>query len=109
MSVSSASSTGTIDYGRVFARAGPSAFVEFCAKVRNVDSSILPEFGKPFKIRRTCEEEDIALAVALLENTSVTYLELETESIRKSLQRQCPNTYAPASTCNVFVGTENWV
>jgi Ran GTPase-activating protein (RanGAP) involved in mRNA processing and transport len=54
-----------------------STFLEFCAKVREDDSSILPKAGKPFSIGRLSEEEDMELADALLENTSVTYLRLE--------------------------------
>jgi hypothetical protein len=51
-----------------------------CVKVRNNDPSILPELGngKPFKIHHLSEKEDIELADALLENTSVMYLEFET-------------------------------
>jgi hypothetical protein len=56
------------------------SFVEFCDKVRNNDPSILPEFGEPFSIsrRQMSEKEHMELADALLENTSVTYLLLET-------------------------------
>jgi hypothetical protein len=61
-----------------------SAFLEACAKVRNNDPSIMPELGKPFKIRRLSEREGIELADALLENTSVTYLELVTAEYTKS-------------------------
>jgi hypothetical protein len=43
----------------------------------------LPELGKPFKIRHLSEKEDMELADALLENTSVTYLELETKKYTK--------------------------
>jgi hypothetical protein len=55
-----------------------SIFLEFCAKVRKDDPSILPELGKPFKIRdlSLSEREHMELADALLENNSVTYLEL---------------------------------
>jgi hypothetical protein len=57
-----------------------STFLEFCAKVRNNDPSILPEAGRPFKIfHRLSEKEDTELADALLENTNVTYLELGTK------------------------------
>ncbi len=58
-----------------------SSFLEFCAKVRNNESSILPEFGtcNPFNIRHLSEKEGIELADALLENTSVTGLVLKTE------------------------------
>jgi hypothetical protein len=58
-------------------------FSEFCAKVRKDDPSILPEPGKPFKIRRMSEREDMQLADALLENTNVTYLQLETDYYTK--------------------------
>jgi Leucine-rich repeat (LRR) protein len=54
-------------------------FLEFCVKVRKNDPSILPELDRPFKILSMCERQHIQLADALLENTSVTYLELESE------------------------------
>jgi hypothetical protein len=59
-----------------------SALIEFCVKVRNNDPSILPELGddEPLSIRRLSENEAIEFADALLENTNVTYLELETEN-----------------------------
>jgi hypothetical protein len=60
-----------------------STFLEFCAKVRKDDPSILPEPGKPSKIRPLCERAGIELSNALLENKSVTYLELETENCTK--------------------------
>jgi Ran GTPase-activating protein (RanGAP) involved in mRNA processing and transport len=74
-------STGTIDDGR--ALLSPT-FLEFCAKVRNNDPSILPELGKPFRIRRLSEREYMELADALLENNSVTYLQLHAENHTKS-------------------------
>jgi Ran GTPase-activating protein (RanGAP) involved in mRNA processing and transport len=49
-------------------------FLEFCAKVRSNDPSILPGPDMPFNIRPLSEREDIELADALLENTNVTYL-----------------------------------
>jgi Ran GTPase-activating protein (RanGAP) involved in mRNA processing and transport len=55
-----------------------SAFLDFCAKVRNNDPSILPAPGEPFKIVQLSETEDTELADALMENNSVTYLELRT-------------------------------
>jgi Leucine-rich repeat (LRR) protein len=63
-----------------------STFLDFCVKVRNNDTSILPEFGngKPFNIRHLSEKEDMELADALLENTNVTYLEFETEKYTNS-------------------------
>jgi hypothetical protein len=53
-----------------------SSFLEFCAKVRKDDPSILPEPGKPFIIRhwRMSEKGDVELADALLENNRVAYL-----------------------------------
>jgi Leucine-rich repeat (LRR) protein len=82
MSVSN-DSTGisTIDDGRALLS---SSFLDFCAKVRNNDPSILPAPGESFKIRRLCEREGIELADALLENNSVTYLELEMVNYTKS-------------------------
>jgi hypothetical protein len=73
--------TGTIDDGRALLS---STFLEFCAKVRNNDPSILPAVGKPFNISRLSEEEDTELADTLLENTSVRYLGLGTEEYTKS-------------------------
>jgi Ran GTPase-activating protein (RanGAP) involved in mRNA processing and transport len=74
--------TGTIDGDGVSLS---SPFLEFCAKVRNNDPSILPELGKPFNIRRSMHEKEyMELADALLENTSVTYLQLDIASYTKS-------------------------
>jgi Ran GTPase-activating protein (RanGAP) involved in mRNA processing and transport len=53
------------------------SFLEFCGKVRKNDHSILPERSKPFKVRHLREKAGMELADALLENTNVTYLELE--------------------------------
>jgi hypothetical protein len=61
-----------------------STFLEFCAKVRNNDPSILPEPGEPFQIRQLTEKENMELADALLESTSVTFLELGTDNYKKS-------------------------
>jgi hypothetical protein len=59
-------------------------FLEFCAKVRNNDPSILPEPDMPFKIRPSLsEKEGIELANALLENTNLTNLALSTDSYMK--------------------------
>jgi Leucine-rich repeat (LRR) protein len=55
-----------------------SIFLEFCAKVRNSDPSILPAPGEPFTIRDLSEKEDMELADALLENTNITYLQMGT-------------------------------
>jgi hypothetical protein len=82
MSVSNDSTrTSAIDDGRALLS---STFLEFCAKVRNNDPSLLPDVGKPFKIRILNELEDIELADALMENTSVTYLHLPTGNYTKS-------------------------
>jgi hypothetical protein len=83
MSVSNTSTfTGTLDDGRASLS---STFLEFCAKVRKDDPSVLPEPGGLFKIRDLSEREYTELADALLENTSVTYLEgLDTEKYTKS-------------------------
>jgi hypothetical protein len=64
---------------------GRPFFLDFLRKIRNNDPSILPEAGKPFKIPRMCESEGIELAGALLENTSVTYLQLETRNYEKKV------------------------
>jgi hypothetical protein len=71
--------TGTIDDGRALLS---STFLEFCAKVRGNDLSILPAAGKPLRIRHLSEK--VELADALLENNSVTYLELEARNFTKS-------------------------
>jgi hypothetical protein len=73
--------TGTSNDGKALLS---SAFLEFCAKVRTNDPSILPEPGQPFMIRQSSQKELIELADALLENTSVTYLKLETRQYMKS-------------------------
>jgi Ran GTPase-activating protein (RanGAP) involved in mRNA processing and transport len=72
------STTSTIDDGRALLS---STFLEFCAKVRKNDPSILPELGKPLGIRDLSEREGregMEFADALLENNNVTYLELRT-------------------------------
>jgi hypothetical protein len=61
-----------------------SIFLEFCAKVRNNDPSILPEPGDPLRIRHLAENEQLELADALLESTNVTYLDLKTNDYTKS-------------------------
>jgi hypothetical protein len=61
-----------------------STFLEFCAKVRNNDPSVLPKPGEPLRIGHLSESEHMELADALLENTSVTCLELDTENHTKS-------------------------
>jgi dihydroorotase-like cyclic amidohydrolase len=55
-----------------------SRTLEFCAKVRKNDPSILPVLGQPVRICHVSEKDDMELADALLENTNVTYLELLT-------------------------------
>jgi hypothetical protein len=67
--------TGTINAGRAIFS---STHADFYGKVRNDDPSILPEAGKPFNFRRMDEGEGIELFDALLENKSVTYLEVQT-------------------------------
>jgi hypothetical protein len=64
-------STGTIDVGGALLS---SSFLEFCAKERSDDPSILPPPGRPFRIHPLSEKEHMELADALLENKSVTYL-----------------------------------
>jgi Ran GTPase-activating protein (RanGAP) involved in mRNA processing and transport len=82
MSVSN-DSTGisTIDDGRALLS---STFLKFCVKVRINDPSIMPELGTPFRIRGLSEIEHTELADALLENTSVTYLQLEMKKYTSS-------------------------
>jgi hypothetical protein len=83
MSVSNDSTAlNTIDDGTCRAMLS-STFLEFCAKVRSNDPSILPEFGEPFNIGHLSEREGLELADALLENTNVTYLELKTQEYTK--------------------------
>jgi Ran GTPase-activating protein (RanGAP) involved in mRNA processing and transport len=84
MSVSNDSTVlRSIDDGRASLS---SQFLNFCVKLRNNDTSILPELGKgkPFNIRHLSEKEDMELADALLENTNVTYIEFETEKYTNS-------------------------
>ncbi len=67
-----------------------STFLEFCAKVRNSDPSILPGLGEPSRIGQPSnnnlhlsDREHMELADALLGNTNVTYIELETGKYTK--------------------------
>jgi hypothetical protein len=69
-----------------------SAFLEFCTKVRNNDLSLLPAPGEPFRIDHLSENEVMELADALLENTNVTYLALETEKYTKSYYQHISQT-----------------
>jgi hypothetical protein len=82
MSVSNGS-TDTIDGDGV--SLSPT-FLEFCAKVRSNDNSILPGLDEPFRIRRLSEREYMEVADALLENTSVNYLELDTKYTKSSVE-----------------------
>jgi hypothetical protein len=85
MSVSTDSTAlSTIDDGRAVLS---STFLDFCVKVRKDDPSILPEPGQPFNIRRMSEREGIELADALLENTSVTDLELDTKDSAEAMAK----------------------
>jgi Leucine-rich repeat (LRR) protein len=82
--------------------------------VRKDDPSILPKIGKPFKIRQLSEKEGIELADALLENTNVTYLELETENYTKC-SAEAMAKYVRTSKClermrcNKELGTDDRV
>jgi hypothetical protein len=67
-------STSTGDDGKALLS---STFLDFCSKVRKDDPSILPQPGHPLDIRNLSEKEDIKLAGALLENKSITYLQLD--------------------------------
>jgi hypothetical protein len=73
MSASNDSTINTIDNDKALSR---SEFLEFCAKVRNDDPSALLELGEHFRSNELSEKENIELADTLLENTSVTYLEI---------------------------------
>jgi hypothetical protein len=61
-----------------------SVFLEFCTKLRNNDPSILPKPDIPLRIRHLSEREVMELADALLENTNIAYLQLDTEKYTKS-------------------------
>jgi hypothetical protein len=83
-----------------------SEFLELCFKVWKDDPSVLPAPGKPFKIRHLSEREGMELADALLENNSVTYLQLEdTKKYTKSSVEAMPE-YARTS-CKRF--KQNWM
>ena len=79
----------TIDDGRAL-------FLELCVNMRKDDPSILPEVGRPFNSYDLSEIEDIELADALLENSSVTYLQLDTTKYTKSSAEAMAN-YARTS------------
>jgi hypothetical protein len=55
-----------------------ATLLDFCAKVRKDDPTVLMYPGEPFRIRVLSEDEHMELADALLENNSITYLELGT-------------------------------
>jgi Ran GTPase-activating protein (RanGAP) involved in mRNA processing and transport len=61
-----------------------SACLELCAKLRHNDPSILPAVGQSLVIRNLSEREEMELADALLENTNVKYLDLQTENYTES-------------------------
>jgi Ran GTPase-activating protein (RanGAP) involved in mRNA processing and transport len=84
-------------------------FLEFCAKVRKNDPSILPELGKPFKIRHLSEKHDIKLADALLENTNVTYLELGTANYTKSSAEAMAEYVRTSKRLQRIDWTLNWM
>jgi hypothetical protein len=97
-----ATGTGAVDGDSV---PFSSAFLDFCGKVRNDDPSILPVSGMPFKIGFLREKEDMELADALLENSSIIYLELMIERYTKSSAEAMAKyirTYVLASACNAF-------
>jgi hypothetical protein len=97
MSVSSDDSTLTVtlDDGSALLS---STFLEFCAQVRNNDSSILPEPGEPFKIFLLRDQEVMELGDALLKNTSITYLKLETVKYTKR-HAEAMAKYVRTSNC----------
>jgi hypothetical protein len=55
-----------------------STLLELCAKVRNDDTYVLPEPGKPFRILHLSEKAGLELGNALRKNTTFTHLELTT-------------------------------
>jgi Ran GTPase-activating protein (RanGAP) involved in mRNA processing and transport len=73
-------------------------FLEICAKVRNNDPSLSPNRGKPFRFPSLSENEGIKLADALLENKSVTYLELDMDSYT-IISAEAMAEYLRASKC----------
>jgi hypothetical protein len=91
-----------------------SMFLEFCAKVRQDDPSILPAAGDPLIIRALSETEDMKLADALLENTNITYLRLDTAKYTKS-SAEAMAKYVRTSKClermrcNKELGTDDRV
>jgi Ran GTPase-activating protein (RanGAP) involved in mRNA processing and transport len=106
MSVSNDSiALSTIDDGRAVLS---SIFLEFCAKVRNNDPSVLPDCGRPFKIHPMCEREGMELADALLENTIVTYLELETGKYTKSFAEAMANFVRTSKHLQHIRWSEDW-
>jgi hypothetical protein len=74
--------------------------------VRTSDNSVLPEPCEPLKIHPLGEKEDTELADALLQNTNVTYLELDKAKYTKKVpQKQWPRTCVPGNPCNAFAGS----
>jgi hypothetical protein len=61
----------------------PTMEFRFRRHFRKNDPSVLPEPSEPFKIRHLSEKEDIELAGAPPENTSIAYLQLETSKYTK--------------------------
>jgi Ran GTPase-activating protein (RanGAP) involved in mRNA processing and transport len=61
-----------------------SKILEFCAKVRNNDPTILPEPGEPIEIGYLSTKEFMEVANALLENTNFTYLNLRNKYTNSS-------------------------
>jgi hypothetical protein len=88
-------SAGTIDDGRASLS---STFLEFCVKVRNNDPSILPEPGMLINIRGLGEKEHMELTDALLENTSVTYINVYAEDYT-TCSAEAMATYVRTSKC----------
>jgi hypothetical protein len=60
-----------------------STFLDFCCKVRTNDTSILQLPGQLLQILSLSEKEEIELADALLENTNIAYLQLDTKTSAK--------------------------
>jgi Ran GTPase-activating protein (RanGAP) involved in mRNA processing and transport len=86
-----------------------SSFLEFCAKVRNNDPSILPELGEPFRIDNLSEKEDMEVADALLENTNITYLELGTAKYTKGSAEAMAKYVRTSKRLQRICWSENWI
>lgn len=72
-------------------------FSTFAPRCETAIFSVLPESGKPFKIRRICEREGLELADALLQNTNITYLQFGTATYTKSFLGEAMAKYVRAS------------